>query len=143
MEATKAILTAIRNELIGSATLIAIVPTAQIARANQQAKSVYPYISIRVEGGNEDTFDTVISGAIYFTIYAKTANATNGQIGDYLDDLYGMVKTLIHHKPIAISDSNIRIDNIYESFKGGATLEDDIPTLYYIAARYNYIAHSQ
>lgn len=143
MEHTKAILTAIRNKLIGSATLIAIVPAAQIARANQQAKSAYPYISIRVEGGNNDNFTTAITGSIYFTIYAKTTNATDGRIGDYLDDIYDLVKTLIHHKPTEISDSNIRIDNIYESFKGGATLEDDIPTLYYITARYNYIAHSQ
>ena len=143
MEATKAILTAIRNELIGSATLIAIVPAAQIARANQQAKSAYPYISIRVEGAKGQNFSKTKTGTIYLYIYAKTSNATNGQVGDYLDDIYGIIFDLLDDRPTQLSDSNIRIDNIYESFKGGATPEDDIPTLYYIAARYNYIAHSQ
>ena len=143
MDSTKAILIAIRNELVASTTLTAIVPATQIARANQQAKPAYPYISIRVEGGNEDNFTKAITGSVYFTIYALTANATAGRIGDYLDDVYDIVKTLIHHRPTELSDSNIRIDNIYESFKGGATPEDDIPTLYYISARYNYIAHSK
>jgi hypothetical protein len=143
MDSTKAILGTIRTTLISSAAVTAYVSSANIKRADTQAKPSYPHISIRVEGGNAQDFTTAISGDIYVTIYALTTNAPSGRIGDYLDDIYAVVKAIIHNKSNILSDSNIRIDKIYESFKGSAIPEDDIPNLYYISARYNYMAHTK
>ena len=142
MDSTKAILGTIRTALIGSAAVTAYVAPANIKRADTQSKPSYPHISIKVEGGNAWDFPTAISGDIYLTVYALTTNAVAGRVGDYLDDIYAVVKTIIHNKGNILSDSNIRIDTINESFKGSAIPEDDIPNLYYISARYNYTAHT-
>lgn len=141
MDSTKAIIKTIRTALIGSAAVTVYVAPAQIARANQQAKPNYPHISIRVEGANGGDFDKSISGDAYINIYALTTNTVNGRIGDYLDDIYDVVKTLIHNKGDSLSDNNIRIDKIYESFRGSAIPEEDIPNLYYISARFTFLAH--
>jgi hypothetical protein len=141
MDSTKAILGTVRTTLISSAAVTAYVTPAQIARATQQTKPSYPHISIRVEGANGRNFSKALSGDVYFNIYALTTNAPSGRVGDYLDDIYDVIKTLIHNKSKELSDSNIRIDEIYESFRGSAIPEDDIPNLYYISARYSYTAH--
>jgi hypothetical protein len=141
MEAKLAILRAIRNKLIADTALTAYVPSAQIARANQQAKSAYPFISIRVDGARGEDFTKTKTGQVYINIYALTTNAPSARIGDYLDAIYGLVYNDIDNA--SITDSNISIDKIYEDFCGSAIPEDDVPNLYYISARYNYMAHSK
>lgn len=140
MEAKKAILTAIRNKLIADSALTAYVAAAQIIRSNQKRKSQYPCIAIRIEGANDGDFSKSISGSVYISIYALMSDAPGERVGDYLDDIYDLVKNDLHNQQIELSDSNIGFDTIYESFGGSATSEDEIPNLYYLPARFTFTA---
>jgi len=134
----------VRTALIGDSALIALVPASKIAVADNQAKALYPHISIGVDGGCGNDYETAKSGTINLTIYAKTNNAPNERVDAFLDSIYQRIKAVLHEKELSLSlTSEIRIDTIYETYESRMMAETDIAGLFFKTAKYSYVAHSR
>jgi len=144
MITTDDILEIVRTALIGDSALIALVPASKIAVADNQAKALYPHISIGVDGGCGNDFQTAESGTITLTIYAMTTNAPNEQVSSFLKSIYQRIKAVLHEKELSLSlTSEIRIDTIYETYESRMITETDITGLFFKSAKYKYVAHSR
>ncbi len=136
MMTTADVLSLVKTRLGSDATLTAIVPAASIRVADQRQKATYPHIAVSVVGGTEESGNEgSLAGYIDLTIYS-----TDSQPFGQLNSICSRIKTLLHNKPVEISSGTNRVDAIFETRESGMMAEENVPDLYFMAVRYEFLA---
>jgi len=143
MDSIDAVFQAVRAKLVANTTLIAYVPASQIGVANQQAKPTYPYIAIALDGACGDDYKEAVSGNVRITVYITVATAPNGRTDYGLKRVYEQIKATLHEQEESFARTNIVIDTMYETYRSEMIADLAIPNLYFISARYGYVAHTK
>jgi hypothetical protein len=100
------LLIAIRNVLIGDATLIALVPAVDILTEFTEKAVNYPRVAISITEMSRAGYpDGVARCVVGIDIWNQTNKLTNWQI-------HNRIKTLLHRKETTITDSDVAIHAI-------------------------------
>jgi hypothetical protein len=128
---------AIRNRLIGNASLAAMVSTNAITATKGRLGATYPCIRFRVVAANGNNLDSFLGGDLYLNIYTEHNNPAA-----FLGSVYNVLRPLIHDKGSAITTSNIGVGFIREMYVDYPQYEEE-PGLYYLGARYSFTAQNK
>jgi len=115
---------AVRAVLIGDATLIALVPAAQIVPKSSPYPAVYPAITLSPTGSRDGGYVGTWRGLFWIRIYHQGASAYGS-----LDAILGRVRALLDSDTsfASISDSDITVHRFNEVTYSEIIDEDESP----------------